>query len=752
MGAMPTHFEISKTDFLLDGKPVRLLCGELHFARIPRPYWKHRLQLLKALGLNTVAVYLFWNRHEPQPGQFDWSGMADAAAFIKLAQEEGFLVCLRPGPYVCAEWEMGGLPWWLLKKKDIRLRSTDPDYLAAVDRYLREVGRVLAPLQIPRGGPIALVQVENELGAYSTDRPYMEAVRASLLAAGFTDVPLTACDWASNFTQNALPGVLSTVNFGNNAEGNVAEFKRKRKTEAPLFVSEYWSGWFDHWGKPHETRPIAGALKDLGWILDNGGSFSLYMTHGGTTFGPWAGAGGPPYDPIVTSYDYNAPLDEAANPTEKYHALRTLLARWQPNNKLLPAIPDPQPVIAVPEFALPERAPLFAHLPKPLPAEQPAAMETYGIGHGAVLYRTSLPAGPEALLTLQGAHDWTQVFLDGKRLGVLDRRRSQSAVRLPAREKPTRLDVLVEAMGRINFGPGIHDRKGLTGEATLDGKPLTGWEVFPLPWGEQPLPKLRFSTSAPTDGPAFHRGSFSLSQTGDTYLDLRGFQKGMVWVNGNALGRFWRIGPQQTLYCPGCWLKKGKNEVIVLDLEPPTKPTVSGRTTPILDEVVVDTSLRHRKPGQNLRLEGLTPTQTGAFRNTTEWQEARFAQPVKGRYLCLEALSAHDNSVYTTLTELELLGEGGKLLPRSAWRVVYADSEELTGENGSADNVFDLQPVTFWHTAWSSNKTAHPHQLVLDLGSEQTVLGLRCLARQDNDHGRIKDFRIFLQPTPFPAI
>lgn len=749
---MSSRFEIGKADFLLDGKPIRLLCGELHFARIPREYWAHRLKLLRAMGLNTVAVYLFWNRHEPQPGKFDWSGMADAAAFIKLAQQEGFLVCLRPGPYVCAEWEMGGLPWWLLKKPDIRLRSTDPDYLAAVERYLLEVGRVLAPLQIPRGGPIALVQVENELSAYSTDRPYMEAVRKFLLAAGFTDVPLTACDWPSNFTQNTLPGVLSTVNFGNNAERGVQEFKQKRQGDGPVFVSEYWSGWFDHWGKAHETRPITGALIDLTWILHNGGSFSLYMTHGGTTFGPWAGAGGPPYDPIVTSYDYNAPLDEAAKPTEKYHALRNLLARWQPEGKTLPAIPEPLPVIAIPEFALTERAPLFAQLPKPQRAEKPAAMETYGIGHGAVLYRTTVPAGPEALLKLAEAHDWTQVFLEGKRVGVLDRRRNQSTLSLPARTKPARLDVLVEAMGRINFGRGIHDRKGLLGETSLDSQPLSGWEVFPLSWGESPLPGLRFSKNAPTEGPAFHRGSVTLTQTGDTYLDLRGFRKGMVWVNGHALGRYWHIGPQQTLFCPGCWLKKGKNEVVVLDLETPTKAQLSGRTSAILDEVVVDTSLRHRKPGQTLRLAGLTPTHTGTFATGPEWQEARFAQATRGRYLCLEALNAHDNSVYTTLTELELIGGDGKRLSRSAWRVLYADSEELTGENGSADNVFDLQPVTFWHTAWSSDKTAHPHQLVLDLGTEQTVLGLRCQPRQDNDHGRIKDYRVYLSPTLFPGL
>uniref|UniRef100_UPI00286B8F3F discoidin domain-containing protein n=1 Tax=Armatimonas sp. TaxID=1872638 RepID=UPI00286B8F3F len=379
-------------------------------------------------------------------------------------------------------------------------------------------------------------------------------------------------------------------------------------------------------------------------------------------------------------------------------------------------------------------------------------METYDIGFGAMLYRTTLPAGPEGILKLTEAHDWTQVFVDGTRVGVLDRRRNQSTVRLPAREKPAQLDVLVEAMGRINFGRGIHDRKGLVGEASLDGKPLTGWEVFPLPWGESPLPGLRFSEKAPTDGPAFHRGSFTLTQTGDTYLEMKGFRKGMAWINGQALGRFWHIGPQQTLYCPGCWLKKGKNMLVVLDLETPTKATITGRTTPILDELVVDLSQRHRKPGQTLRLESLTPTHTGTFGSGGEWQEARFPMPTRGRYLCLEALSAHDNSVYTTLTELELLGAEGKLLPRNAWKIAYADSEELVGESGTADNVFDLQPVTFWHTAWSSEKTAHPHQLVVDLGSEQTVTGIRCQPRQDNDHGRIKAYRVFISPTLFPGL
>ena len=319
-------FAIGDRKFLLNGRPFLIKAAEIHYARIPSDYWEHRIEMCKALGMNTICIYTFWNFHEQQPGKFNFKGDHDVARFCRLVQKHGMYVILRPGPYACAEWEMGGLPWWLLKKQDVRLRSTDPYFLERVKIYMDRMGKELADLQITRGGNIIMVQVENEFGAYGEDKPYVSAVRDIVRGAGFTDVPLFQCDWSSTFKRNGLDDLVWTINIGTgaNIDAQFAALKEARP-HTPLMCSEFWSGWFDHWGRKHETRDATAMVQGIDDMLQRGISFSLYMAHGGTTFGHWGGANCPPYSAMCSSYDYDAPISEAGWATPKYHKLRALL-------------------------------------------------------------------------------------------------------------------------------------------------------------------------------------------------------------------------------------------------------------------------------------------------------------------------------------------------------------------------------------------------------------------------------------------
>jgi beta-galactosidase len=582
----PRHtFTLGEKDFLLDGKPLQIRCGEIHFARVPREYWRHRLQMCRAMGLNAVCAYLFWNFHESRPGVYDWSGQADAAEFCRLAQEEGLWVILRPGPYACAEWDGGGLPWWLLKTPDIRLRSLDPDFMAAGAAWLKEVGRVLGPLQVTRGGPILLVQAENEYGSFGKDAAYMGAIRSALLDAGF-DVPLFACNPASDLKNGLRPDLFQVVNFGKDP-AKAFEMLRAVQPTGPLMCGEFYPGWFDTWGAPHHRGNTPQYLADLGYMLQAGASFSIYMAHGGTTFGLWAGADRP-FKPDTSSYDYDAPISETGAATEKFFATRELMKKHLPPGETLPEPPAAKPLMSVAPFTLTEHAPVLANLPAPRAETQPRHMEAYDQGQGCIIYRTTLPAGPAATLEAAAVGDFAWVFVDGHPAGVMDRRARRFSVSLPARNAPARLDILVEAMGHVNFGPQIHDRKGLHGPVKLvageKAAELTGWQVHPLKLDAPMLAGLKWTDGAAA-GPAFWRGSFQVEKPADTFLDLRTWGKGVVWVNGRCLGRFWDIGPTQTAYVPGPWLKAGRNEVIVLDLTGPRQPVLAGLEKPILDEL-----------------------------------------------------------------------------------------------------------------------------------------------------------------------
>jgi beta-galactosidase len=744
-------FTIGSSDFLLDGKRFLIRCGEMHFARIPREYWEHRLKMAHAMGLNTVCAYLFWNTHEPEPGQFDFSGNADAAEFCRLAQREGLKVILRPGPYSCAEWDFGGFPYWLLKDADLKLRTQNAAYLKACERYLSTVGRQLAPLQITRGGPIIMVQVENEYGSYGNDRQYIGLLRDYLLAAGF-EVPLFTCDGPSQLKNDTREDLFCVVNFGGNPESNFKALRQIR-AQGPLMCGEYYPGWFDSWGKSHHTGDSSRIVKELGWMLEHNASFSIYMVHGGTSFGFTAGANCPPFAPQTTSYDYDAPISEAGWDTSKFHALRELFLQHLAPGETLPAIPAHEPSITIDRMELSEFSPLAMNLPAPRHDEHPRCMELCGQAHGCILYRTRLPAGAPALLKLTELHDYCLVFLDGKKIGTLDRRRNQNSIQLPTRTGPSGLDLLVDTFGHVNYGSYLHDRKGITEKVELvegsGSKELTGWEVYSVPLDGSRLGSIKFEKGS-TSLPAFYRTKFQLARAGDTFLDLSFWSKGVVWVNGHNLGRYWNIGPQQTLFCPGPWLKKGENELLVFELDGATNHTVAGLTLPVLNQVNETSSLvKHRKPGQNLVLAGSQPLVTGTFPPGSGWQTAKFP-PTRGRYFCLEALNSQSGDSFTTCAELYLIGPDGKDLPRDAWKVFYADSEEVEGDDGKADNVFDLQSTTFWHTQWDGAQPVHPHQLVLDLGSVQTITGIRYLPRQESANGRIKDYRLYLRTEPFP--
>lgn len=749
------RFEIGANDFLLDGRPFQIRCGELHAARVPREYWSHRLRLVKAMGLNTVCAYLFWNVHEPRPGEFNWSGQADVAEFCRAAQAEGLWVILRPGPYACAEWEMGGFPWWLLKHDDIQLRTRDPRFLAAVKNYFREVGRALGAQQVTRGGPILMVQVENEYGFYGKDAAYMGELRQALLDAGF-DVPLFACNPKDHLKDGYCADLFPVVNFGSDPQGAFKALREILPT-GPLMCGEFYPGWFDTWGAPHHTGNTERYLADLRYMLEARASFSIYMAHGGTTFGFGTGADRP-FKPDTSSYDYDAPISEAGWTTPKFALTRELMASHLQPGETLPEPPARNPVIAIAPVVAAQVAPIFANLPAPLTDERPRNFEAYDQAYGCIVYRTQLPAGPAATLDAVAIHDVGQVFLDGKRVGFTDRRSRNFRVALPARSQPATLDILVEAMGRVNFGPELHDRKGIHGPVTLavEGAApteLRGWQIFRLPLDAAMLRALQFAETKPTSasaaaaGPAFWRTTVKIEQPGDCFLDMRSWGKGFVWVNGHNLGRYWNIGPQQTMYVPGAWLKPGANEIVILDLLGPAQPVVAALDQPILNELRPKLDFaRGKRREVKLRADFGPPALAASFAPGSSLQEVRLPAPARGRYFCFESLSAHDGQPITAIAELALLDADGKPLNAEGWTIAYIDSEEREREDGTAENAIDGQTANHWITQWGDARPSHPHRLILDLGAARTVGGFRYTPRQGaaDVPGRVRDYRIFV--------
>lgn len=669
-----------------DGKPYQIISGEMHYPRIPHEYWRDRIRMARAMGLNTIQTYAFWNAHEPKPGVFDFTGDLDIAEFLRTAQEEKMNVLLRLGPYVCAEWDAGGFPAWLFADPSLKVRTTDPKFLEAAGKYLDRIGAEVAPFQATRGGPVIGFQIENEYGSYGPnagkgvgdDRArsykeateYMEAIRKLFIHAGLGESLFYTANGteADTLAMGSLPDVVAVANFGPGEGKETLARLQTSRPHQPVMVGEYWDGWFDAWGDDHAKTNTDQQVSEVAWMLNSGFSVNLYMVHGGTTFGFMNGANlstytNEHYAPETSSYDYNAPIDEAGRPTPKYFKFRDMIA----DHTGVASVPMPQniPVVAVPEFPLSESAPLWKNLPRPVFVKRPRSMETFGQSYGYIVYHTELntdapvavrprddnPLGAEngasqqrypgampsgssrsgspvgagngstappstdssssqsddslpsaasgdkthigrnagssfgagdSILVLDEVRDFAAVYIDHKLAGTIDRRLQQSQLALRIPPGKVALDLVVENTGRVNYGPDLADgRAGITSSVTLGGRELLDWKVFPLPmtspneitgWGKHAL-----------EGPAFYRGTFSTDNPADTFLDVSKFGKGFVWVNGHNLGRIWSIGPQQSLYVPAPWLKRGANEVIVFDFARQKHPTLHGVADPIFN-------------------------------------------------------------------------------------------------------------------------------------------------------------------------
>ncbi|THA64257.1 beta-galactosidase [Streptomyces sp. A0642] len=572
-------FTVGDDHFRIDGKPVRLLSGALHYFRVHEAQWEHRLSMLRAMGLNCVETYVPWNLHEPRPGEFRDVGAL--GRFLDAAHRAGLWAIVRPGPYICAEWENGGLPAWVTGRFGRRVRTRDAGYLAAVERWFTELLPQVAERQIDRGGPVIMVQAENEYGSYGTDAVHLRRVAAMLGACGVS-VPLFTSDGPEDhmLTGGSVPGLLATANFGSGAR-EAFRVLRRHQAGGPLMCMEFWCGWFEHWGAAPVVRDPAQAAGALREILECGASVNVYMAHGGTNFAGWAGANrsGPLQDeellPTVTSYDYDAPVDEYGRPTEKFRLFREVLAPYADGP--LPALP-PEPVGLAPVRAeLTEWAPLPAVM-EALGDEEaaesgvPPTFEELGVDRGLVRYRVAVP-GPRGPYTLgvAGLRDRATVYVDGVRRGVL----SEGDAYLPEPVAgPAEVELWVESLGRVNYGPRLGEPKGITGGVLHERQFLHGvraralrLDAFDEPAAVAGVPFAPVDGSGPS---GLYRGTFEVadvSGTGHAGLELPGWTRGFVWVNGFCLGRYWSAGPQGTLYVPGPVLRDGVNEVWVLEVE-----------------------------------------------------------------------------------------------------------------------------------------------------------------------------------------
>jgi beta-galactosidase len=576
-----TTFTIGETDFLLDGQPHRILSGALHYFRVHPDHWADRIHKARLLGLNTIETYVAWNAHEPVRGEWDASGWNDLGRFLDLIAAEGMHAIVRPGPYICAEWHNGGLPVWLTGLEGATLRSSEPTYLDEVTEYLRRVYEIVAPRQIDRGGNVVLVQIENEYGAYGADKDYLRELTRVTRDAGIT-VPLTTVDqpMPHMLRDGSLPGLHLTGSFGSRATERL-ETLREFQPTGPLMCSEFWDGWFDWWGGMHHTTDAAASAAELDTLLAAGASVNLYMLHGGTNFGLTNGANDKGrYAPLVTSYDYDAPLDEAGNPTAKFHAFREVIAKYAPVPSELPAAPTDAPAFDV---LLESTGDWLAAGASDTYPVTPPSFEDLGHLGALVRYDAPLPAAAfgdadAATLVFDDVRDMAWVMVDGAPVGRLSRALHERAIVVP---RGAELTVLVEDQGRVNYDVRLGEPKGLIGAVALGGTPVTDWRATPVDLDETHA-AVAASAVLPGAGRAGLRASFTLDAPADLFLDTAAFGKGYAFVNGFLLGRYWVNGPQRTLYVPGPVTRAGANELIVIELDQVAEPVARFVPAPAL--------------------------------------------------------------------------------------------------------------------------------------------------------------------------
>ncbi len=582
------EFKIAGNKFLLNGEPFHFFSGEIHPYRIPPEYWQDRLQMIKAMGMNSVSIYMFWNVHEPYPGIYNFEGNADIAGFIKLAQNEGLWVLLRPSPYVCAEWEFGGYPWWLLKEKGIMVRSKDPGFIDAYKRYVNRIGKEIIPLLAQNGGPVVMVQIENEYGLYGNDKEYLKLNYDIFREAGFA-CELFTCDPPSTLENGHLPGVYAAVNGGAQPR-DVINAQDKINGGGPYFVSEWYPAWFDVWGKKHHTSTVEHFKTHLDSIFYYGISLNIYMVHGGSNFGFYNGANYDthmPYQSQTQSYDYDAPINEAGNPTPKFFAYRELVEKYGPKGIKIPDVPEKKKAIKIETIKLNEAAFLKNFKPEVVKNNKPLSFEDLNQGYGYVLYQSELNEG-EGWLKIKELRDYGVVLLNDRRLGVLDRRKKLDSIFVKVPAGGAKISIFVENLGRINYGTFLSDnRKGITQNVYFDNKEVNGWEMYGYPFDN--IKNIDFENiehqKVENNWPVLKRGVFHISEVADTYFDMREFGKGSIWINGHHVGRYWQVGPQQTLYIPAPWLKKGKNEVMVFEMLKMWQNELPTLDYPILNEL-----------------------------------------------------------------------------------------------------------------------------------------------------------------------
>lgn len=593
-GTQPVKFEFAKNPqnpndgiFVLDGKPFQIRGGEIHPQRIPREYWDHRIKMCKAMGLNTIAFYTMWNDFEQADGSFDFkTGNRDIAAFLQLCQDNGMWVLFRPGPYVCGEWDFGGLPAYLLKEKDAKIRTIkDKNFMEAQTRYLKAIAKVAEPFRAQNGGPILMTQIENEHGSWPRKDPeYLRWLKDFWTKRGFT--PIYMSDGAGDHFLRGMIYPDKDVCIGLDPGQNDGAWRvaNKYNPGVPVFSSETYPGWLRRWGEGNWTPTnLSGSIK---WYMETGRSFSVFPVHGGTNFGFTAGANNDPrtggdYHTDLTSYDYGSPINEQGNPTKEYHQYREIIGNALKGKEKLPPIPKPIPSIEIKDFT----PRFFANLrdnTETFPFRNGGKFkdapyfEAFGQNQGLAFYRTRMPAGAAGTLDFDGIHDYAHIYLDGKLIATVDRRMKKQPVAVPAREKAAELEIMVEGMGHINYGGKMEsDRKGIVGEVRLDGKALKNWTVVPKTLSEKSVADAKKAESQDKSVPGGHfRGTFNLSKVGDTFLDMSKWGKGVLYVNGHNLGRYWSqtmdgkpVGPQLRLYCPAPFLKRGKNVVDVVEFE-----------------------------------------------------------------------------------------------------------------------------------------------------------------------------------------